>query len=90
MGLRMSLHISLPPELENRLQHEVSSGAYGSMSDLIGAAVQNFFTTEDDVLSEEEKLWLRTEVAQRQEAIRNGSESWVDGEAFFNALERPQ
>ncbi|MBU1664544.1 MAG: type II toxin-antitoxin system ParD family antitoxin [Gammaproteobacteria bacterium] len=38
----MSINVSLPPELENRVRHHVESGLYGSASEVIREALRLF------------------------------------------------
>ena len=38
----MSLNVSLPPELENRVRQHVASGLYGSASEVIREALRLF------------------------------------------------
>ncbi len=40
----MSLNVSLPPELENRVREHVASGLYGSASEVIREALRLFET----------------------------------------------
>ena len=42
MGFTMSLNISLPAELENRVREHVASGMYGSASEVIRDALRLF------------------------------------------------
>lgn len=85
-GLGMTLHVSLPRELETLVHREVESGMYGSASEVVREALRNFFKDETD-LTAQELAWLREDMKQRQARIANGQESWVDGEAFFVRVE---
>ena len=38
----MSINVSLPPDMENRVRAQVSSGLYGSPSEVIGEALRLF------------------------------------------------
>jgi antitoxin ParD1/3/4 len=83
----MTLHISLPQELENLVQHEVASGMYGDAGEVVREALRCFFSNES-TLPPQQLSWLRDELAKRREAIENGSEYWVDGESFFANMEQ--
>lgn len=43
----MSLNVSLPPELENRVRQHVESGLYSSASEVIREALRLFETYQD-------------------------------------------
>lgn len=43
----MSLNVSLPPELENRVRQHVESGRYSSASEVIREALRLFETYQD-------------------------------------------
>lgn len=82
----MTLHISLPKELESLVHHEVESGMYGSASEVVREALRYFFTSDEE-LTPKELAWLREDMKKRRERIQNGEEQWVDGEKFFVRME---
>jgi len=82
----MTLHVSLPKELENLVHNEVTSGMYGSASEVVREALHSFFTS-DIHLNSQYLAWLREDMQKRRENIHSGEEQWVDGEAFFARME---
>jgi len=82
----MTLHVSLPEELETLVHQEVASGMYGSASEVVREALRCFFTSDSE-LTPKELAWLRDDMKKRCERIVNGEEQWVDGEAFFARME---
>ena len=83
----MTLHVSLPKELESLVHHEVESGMYGSASEVVREALRCFFTSDNE-LSPHELSLLREDMKKRRERIKNGEEHWVDGEKFFTRMEQ--
>lgn len=83
----MTLHVSLPSELENLVHNEVKSGMYGSASEVVREALRCFFTSDNE-LSPKELSLLREDIRNRHERIKNGEENWVDGEAFITRMEK--
>ncbi len=54
----MGIHVSLPDELELKIHQKVSTGMYGSASEVVREALRNFFagdtaTEEVDITDEE-------------------------------------
>ena len=83
----MTLHVSLPRELENLVHNEVESGMYGSASEVVREALRCFFTSDNELTPEELSL-LREDIKKRCENIKNGDEQWVDGEEFITRMEQ--
>jgi len=83
----MTLHISLPKQLENLVHQEVDSGMYGSASEVVREALRYFFSGENQLTPQEIAI-LRDEIKKRSELIQNGDENWVDGEEFFARMEQ--
>ncbi len=68
------MHVSLPRELERMVKDRVSSGVYGSASEVVRAALRKFFhVSEDDEINPEEVEHIRKTVAPRLEALEKGS-----------------
>mgnify|MGYP002636450308 CR=1 FL=1 len=68
------MHVSLPNELENMVKDRVSSGLYGSASEVVREALRKFFhVSEDDMISPENIDHIQKTVAPRLEALENGS-----------------
>ena len=84
----MTLHVSLPTELEQLVHHEVKSGMYGSASEVVREALRSFFGNADTELSAKEIAWLRVEMKRRSDRIDSGEDKLVDGEAFFARMEK--
>lgn len=83
----MTLHVSLPRELENLVHNEVESGMYGSASEVVREALRCFFTSDNELTPQELSL-LREDMKKRRENIKNGDEKWVDGEEFITRMEQ--
>lgn len=77
----MTLHVSLPKELETLVHGQVKSGMYGSASEVVRQALRDFFSREQDL------SFLRQEVEDIQKRLDSGEEKLIDGEAFFSEME---
>lgn len=77
----MTLQISFPEELENRLLREVQMGGYDNVSVAAGEALRRYFVAMED------KQAMLAEMQRRMSRITEGKASWVDGEAFFQKME---
>lgn len=83
----MTLHVSLPRELENLVHNEVESGMYGSASEVVREALRYFFSSDNELTPQELSL-LREDLKKRRDGIKNGDEHWVDGEDFIARMEQ--
>lgn len=83
----MTLHVSLPSELENLVHNEVKSGMYGSASEVVREALRCFFTSDNELTPQELSL-LREDIKNRHECIKDGKEIWIDGEEFISRMEK--
>ena len=83
----MTLQISLPKELESLVQNQIEKGMYSDPSEVVSEALRHFFMADDD-LTPQKIAWLNAIIEKQEEGIRNGSEQWVDGEAFFKEMEQ--
>ena len=77
----MTLHVSLPKELENLVNSQVESGMYGSASEVVRQALRDFFSQDRDL------SFLRQEVEDIQKRLNSGKEKLINGEAFFSEME---
>ena len=77
----MTLHVSLPKELETLVHGQVKSGMYGSASEVVRQALRDFFSRDQDL------SFLRQEVEDIQKRLDSGEEKLIDGEAFFSEME---
>lgn len=84
----MTLHVSLPDELENLVHQEVSKGMYGSASEVVREALRRFFRTDQDSLSADEVRIIRQEISRRTQMLARGEDSFRDADAYFDALEQ--
>lgn len=84
----MTLHVSLPDELENLVHQEVSKGMYGSASELVREALRRFFRTSQDNLTADEIRIIRQEMSRRTQMLAKGEDSLRDADAYFDALEK--
>lgn len=80
----MTIHVSLPKELENSVHAQVDSGMYSSASEVVREALRRFFASSDQ-LSPAEVAYIRQTIAPRLEAAQTGLAELVDGEAYFDA-----
>ena len=80
----MTLHVSLPSELENMVHNQVKSGMYGSASEVVREALRNFF----DSTGRQSRPWadIRQEVQTTLQRIDAGKEDVFDGETAFAQL----
>lgn len=78
----MSLNVSLPPELENRVRNHVDSGLYSSASEVIREALRLFEAHQS--VRETAQAALRADI---QEAI-NDIEAGRVGELDIEALKQ--
>ena len=81
----MTLHVSLPKELENLVHNEVKTGMYGSASEVVREALRGFFGS----LSGHEMrdvAGLRTEMQRRYQRYDTGEDEAMDGEEFFKKM----
>lgn len=60
------MEITLPPDLERQVADKLKSGQYGSASDLVRAALRQFFSAEDE---------HRRDLARLDRMIAEGIES---------------
>jgi antitoxin ParD1/3/4 len=79
----MTIHVSLPKELENLVHQQVNTGMYGSASELVREALRRFFLGTDQ-FSPAEIAVLRETLKPRLEAARNGTAILKDGNSFFD------
>lgn len=83
----MTLHVSLPEELENLVHKEVNSGMYGSASEVVREALRNFFGSiagrEYRDVSE-----TRAEMDRRYQQYEAGNVTGTDGEEFFAEMDK--
>jgi antitoxin ParD1/3/4 len=81
----MTLHVSLPKELEVLVHQQVQSGIYGSASEVVCEALQDFF----EHLSQpplRDICALNTEMQARRENYLAGKVEAMDGEQFFAGI----
>lgn len=83
----MTLHISLPEELENLVQNQIETGMYNNPSEVVSDALRLFFV-DDDEITPKKIAWLNDIIEKQEEGIKNGSEQWMDGEAVFKEMEQ--
>lgn len=78
----MTLHVSLPVELENLVHHEVKSGMYGSASEVVREALRGFFGSTAG-RQMQDMAALRNEMQQRRQKALAAEAPLIDGEQFF-------
>jgi antitoxin ParD1/3/4 len=83
----MTLHVSLPKELEKMVHTHVQSGMYGSASEVVREALRDFFegmaNRQIMPLSE-----LKEEMQKRRRKALAGEAELIDGETAFAELAR--
>ena len=72
----MSLNVSLPPELENRVHQHVASGLYGSASEVVREALRLFEAYQD--MQAANLASLKTDIAQGVADIAAGRTRELD------------
>ena len=80
----MTIHVSLPRELEDLVHKQVDTGMYGSASELVREALRRFFLGADDQLTSVEIAIIRETMKPRLDAIKNGTAVLRDGNSYFN------
>ena len=73
----MTLHVSLPKELENLVHGQVQSGMYGSASEVVREALRGYFNNDLEI------SYLKKEILEIKKRIHAGEEKIIDGEEFF-------
>lgn len=76
----MSLNVSLPAELENRVREHVASGLYGSASEVIREALRLFEAYQ--TIQKASLTALQTDIAQGLADVQSGRVSAVDMNAI--------
>ncbi len=82
----MTIHVSLPKELEGMVHAHVDSGMYQSASEVVREALRRFFSGNDK-LSVSEIEYIREVIGPRLDAVRNGTAELLDGEAVFAEMD---
>lgn len=72
----MSMNVSLPPELEERVRQRVESGKYGSVSEVIREALNLFEAYEDVKTAKLDSL--RQDIAKGLSDAKNGRTKEID------------
>ena len=75
----MTLHVTLPQTLEQRIHAAVTMGQYATPDAMIAAALAALLSTEDA---------MAAEMNSRADAYRQGASPVTDGEDFFAEMER--
>ncbi len=76
----MSLNVSLPVELENRVREHVASGLYGSASEVIREALRVFEVYQS--MQERSLAALKADIAEGMKDLRAGNYGPIDLEEF--------
>ena len=82
----MTLHVSLPQELEAMVHREVSSGMYNSVSEVVWEALNNFFNDSVSWQQLRDISELRGEMQHRRSKVLSGNVELIDGEEAFTKL----
>lgn len=76
----MSLNVSLPIELENRVREHVASGLYGSASEVIREALRVFEAYQS--MQAKTLAALKSDIAEGMKDLRAGNYGPLDLEEF--------
>jgi antitoxin ParD1/3/4 len=76
----MSLNVSLPIELENRVREHVASGLYGSASEVIREALRVFEAYQS--MQAKTLATLKADIAEGMKDLRAGNYGPIDLEEF--------
>lgn len=80
------MNVNLTPELEKLVRDRVESGRYESAGDVVRDALR--FLEERDQVRQVQTQELRKKIDKGLESLERGE--GVDGEEFFDALERDE
>jgi len=83
----MTIHVSLPEEMENLVHKEVKSGMYNSASEVVREALRIFFQKKD-MLTQEQVSWIKAEIGQRIDEVKSGKAKLMDGEEYFAVTDK--
>ena len=81
----MTLHVSLPKELENLVHQEVQTGMYGSASEVVREALRGFFGGMSG-RELRDISHIRAEIKESLRRYDSGEDKAVDGEQFFEEM----
>lgn len=84
----MTIQVSLPAELEELIQDQVTSGLYGSASDLVKQALCDFFALSAGELNAAQIAWLQQELGPRLCAVQDGTATLIPANKAFNAIDQ--
>lgn len=76
----MSMNVSLPPDLENRVRQHVASGLYSSASEVIGEALRLFETYQG--VQSAQLASLKADIAQGVADVTAGFVRELDKDAI--------
>ncbi len=83
----MTIHVSLPKELEGMVHAHVDSGMYQTASEVVREALRRFFNSSDR-LSVPEIAYIREIISPRLEEVRNGTAQLLDGTEVFAEMDK--
>ncbi len=79
----MTIHVSLPRELEDLVHEQVDTGMYGSASEVVREALRRFFLGNNQLTSTEISF-IRETMKPRLAAVRSGTAQLREGNSFFD------
>ena len=82
----MTIHVSLPKELEGMVHAHVESGMYQSASEVVREALRGFFNQGNDV-SISDIHHIREIIAPRLKAVKSGEAELLDTDAVFSEID---
>jgi antitoxin ParD1/3/4 len=81
----MTIHVSLPEELEWMVHSQVHSGFYKSASEVVREALRDFFSAKA-TFSPEQLAWLKEEMLPRLESVQKGTAVLLDADDVFKEI----
>ena len=83
----MTMHVSLPKELEGLVHDHVKSGMYTSVSEVVREALRSFFKNKD-AFTDDQIVWIRSEIGDRLRKVNMGKSQLIDGHQYFDGVDK--
>jgi antitoxin ParD1/3/4 len=83
----MTMHVSLPKELEIMVHDHVKSGMYQSVSEVVREALRSYFKGKDS-FTDDQIGWIRREIGHRLEDVKSGRAKLMDADRYFDEADK--